>query len=222
MVARAASYHARMNAPNHDGTPRDPFDVFFAPPDPTIGAVRSASTSLNLRNPLVPPRARLLSKIGGGVIGAIVGLFAGAMTFHPIVMLATGPLGIAAGVWLFVKGRTERCSYVGERGFSEHARRFGRVRSRAARFADVVDCNVAQARVRVNGVDMGTRWSFAFVLAGGKTWTQYPMVSRVIASSHAGHPIHFARRARNAWLAARSPALPPDDITDEVLSPPVT
>src|SRR5437762_13868424 len=104
-----------MNVPNHDGSRRDALDQFWSPPDPAIGALRSASTSDNVRRPLVPARNVKLMRIVFGVVGFI--LFAPfGILIHPLAMLLTGAVGAALGAYL-TRRPTQRCSYVGEVGF---------------------------------------------------------------------------------------------------------
>jgi len=193
---------------NHDGTPIDPQDVFFAEPPPEIGEVSSASTTLapRTRKSMIVLQSIQGTAVGIGlaIFGALFGMIAAGGDRNPNwkIWIAFGALlGFAGGAYLGAKFLVPHfCSYVGTDGLAFFARYGTIVRRKLVPFVATGDLRIKITRMHLAGKHIGDVLELQFVGKGGGTLLKLrgPTAG---AEKNPGAHVHFLRAAQLAWQA---------------------
>jgi hypothetical protein len=199
---------------NHDGSPIDSKDVFFADPPPEIGEVLSASTT-------DAPRAKtgmlVLQTIQGtavgiglSIFGALFGMMAAGGDRNPnwtLWLFGGGLLFFAIGAYLGAKFLVPHfCSYVGTNGLAFYARYGTIVRRKLVPFVATGDLRIKTTRMMLAGRHIGDVWEYRFIGTGGQALLKLrgPTAG---SDKNPGAHVHFLRAAQVAWQAHQSQRL---------------
>lgn len=182
--------------------------VFFAPPPPEIGAVRTAHSGVSSRGSVMAkPMARkvvglftLLGALPGGLVGAAVVPSGGGGAWWGALLGAIVGGGLLGGLLYRREGRKRDCTFTGTLGIARFP--FPRSsRPNLLRFADAVELQTAFL-----GRNMGTNFDFRWKDARGKTI--YRLEGGYYGNARDGDPdsvYHFAVAAERAWNAYKLP-----------------
>lgn len=204
--------------PNHDGSPREPADLFFAPPDPTIGALISASTSVvrvgqdgNGWTSKVERRwwyeRWYMWAFVGAFAGHFVGIFSAMLLFDgsgedftPWILwtLLWAAIGAVCGVRGMRHYRGGDVTYVGERGLARYQRRGRSIKSEVIAFADVADSGSMAAALGRPTETLTGDFSVFWAGADGRKFVIWGRGTR-LNPVPVEYPHHFARAAIAAW-----------------------
>ncbi len=202
----------RIDAPpQHDGTAADPHGLFFAPPDPRVGVLRSAVTSVDARAPnrLTPTERRdqLTSAAFWGFLLAVPSSFihlqvTGETSVHQVALHTAA----WALVVTFARKPARVCTYVGEDGAQRSTSKAGRVHTEVVCFRDVAQLLVRRTERRVKGVRAAIVATFWFLDARNhvllEVVTIEPDSGTGYVSDGADRPHLFAaavQKALDAW-----------------------
>jgi hypothetical protein len=199
-----------IELPEHDGTQRDPRDVFFGFSGDAVGELTSASTS-------VSPKARQRTDWSIQIIGPLM-MGLGATTFFqrlepegsaltPAIVLGV----LVAGVVFALLRPDQTATYVGRAGIASARRWHGLVpaRTRVLRFADATELRKRFTRVHPRGYYQGTSFVYEwvdrdgrrlFAISGVFPERDHTLDEVVVPRGlRRDHPIYFARAAAAAW-----------------------
>jgi hypothetical protein len=198
---------------DHTGSPIPHDTVFFAPPPPEIGPVRTAHSGVTIHgSALSKPAAKKvigLFTLFGMVVGGFLGIgFARGHWTGLIIGMVLGGL-IIGGLIYRREGRKRDCTYTGARGvarFPYSARNETAPRGEIFLFSDAVEVQTA-----LLGRSMGTNFNFQWKDAGGKTL--YKLEGGYYGTGRSPDPesvYHFARAAEAAWSEYLYPSVMAD------------
>lgn len=179
MTVTATSYRdaAPRVWPDHAGRAA-PDAVYFVPPDPAIGEVRSAwsnQTKHGYRRPATKQLVMItvgILLVGGMLAGGLGAAATWILAQLDVVVAGWIPYAaagaIAALLIAYLAKPRPKCSYVGDDGVALHLRTGFGAQDRVLRFADATSLTVAETEHYTNGAYERTEFMFKWRDADGR------------------------------------------------------
>ncbi|HWE36350.1 MAG TPA: hypothetical protein VG406_07230 [Isosphaeraceae bacterium] len=186
----------------HAGVPIDPEMDFFEPPPKEIGEVRTASSTLKVRQNPPSTAVRGAALFGPAALAIVILHYVANLTepiFDIIAFLACFGLG-----WYFTRF-SHTCSYVGKDGVARI--RCARQRYRIAKrevflFRDAQELRTSQTRHYHNGIYTHTAYNFTWSGPAGKVFKLEGTYRGEKQPPKPKDPFHFAQAGEVAWSLA--------------------